>query len=158
MEESINGSRMAQYRRPTISSYMYGNALAIAAIARLAGKADLAAGFEAKAASIKKSVHEILWDPFARFFKIQWPDGYLGSVREEIGFVPWYFKLPDQSKGYEVAWAQLLDPQGFTAPFGITTAERRAPGFRTHGSGHGCEWDGAGQCAERLSSIGRHEG
>jgi hypothetical protein len=143
MEESINGSRVAQYRRPTISSYMYGNALAIAAIARLAGRAELAIGYEAKAASIKKAMQEILWDPFARFFKVQWPDGYLGSFREEIGFVPWYFELPDKNRGYETAWAQLLDPQGFAAPFGITTAERRAPGFRTHGSGNGCEWDGA---------------
>jgi hypothetical protein len=143
MEESINGSRAAQYRRPTISSYMFGNAQAIAAIARLAGKNDLAATYDAKAASIKKAVQEILWDKDAGFFKIQWPDGYLGSFREEIGFVPWYFELPDKDKGYEGAWDQLLDDGGFNAPFGITTAERRAPGFRTHGTGHGCEWDGA---------------
>jgi hypothetical protein len=38
---------------------------------------------------------------------------------------------------------QLIDTSGFKAPWGITTAERRHPGFRTHGSGHGCEWDGA---------------
>jgi hypothetical protein len=143
MEESINGSRQAQYRRPTISSYMYGNALAIAAVARLAGKADLATEYDAKAASIKKAVQEILWDPDAKFFKLQWPDGYLSSFREEIGFVPWYFGLPDKDKGYEVAWAQLLSVDGFSASYGITTAERRAPGFRTHGSGHSCEWDGA---------------
>jgi hypothetical protein len=37
----------------------------------------------------------------------------------------------------------MKDAGGFDAPFGLTTAERRAPGFRTHGSGHGCEWDGA---------------
>jgi hypothetical protein len=36
----------------------------------------------------------------------------------------------------------LTDPQGFWAPIGLTTAERRHPAFRTHGSGHGCEWDG----------------
>jgi hypothetical protein len=36
----------------------------------------------------------------------------------------------------------LTDPQGFNAPFGITTAERRHPGFRSHGIGT-CEWDGA---------------
>jgi hypothetical protein len=143
MEESINGSRQAEFRRPTISSYMYGNALAIAQVAKLAGKPEMASTYEAKAASIKKAVQEILWDPQAQFFKQQWPDGYLGSFREEIGYVPWYFELPDKNKGYEAAWAQLKDPEGFLAPFGITTAERRAPGFRTHGSGHGCEWDGA---------------
>ena len=37
---------------------------------------------------------------------------------------------------------QVLDPDGFNAPFGLTTAERRHPKFRTHGVG-GCEWDGA---------------
>ena len=40
------------------------------------------------------------------------------------------------------AWTQLIDPQGFWAPFGITTAERRHPKFRSHGVGK-CEWDGA---------------
>ncbi|MFM6976514.1 MAG: MGH1-like glycoside hydrolase domain-containing protein, partial [Sphingobacteriaceae bacterium] len=44
---------------------------------------------------------------------------------------------------YAKAWNQLTDSAGFTAPWGLTTAERRHPGFRTHGSGHGCEWDGA---------------
>ncbi len=142
MEDSINGSRQAQFRRPTISSYMFGNAQAIAAVARLAGRNDLAAEFTAKAASIKSAVQNILWDKNRHFFFQQWPDGYLSSFREQIGFVPWYFNLPDKNQGYESAWTQFTDPAGFNAPFGLTTTERRAPGFRTHGSGHGCEWDG----------------
>jgi hypothetical protein len=36
----------------------------------------------------------------------------------------------------------LIDPQGFRAPFGITTAERCHPKFRSHGCCK-CEWDGA---------------
>ncbi len=143
MEDGINGSRQAEFRRPTISSYMYGNALALAQIAKLADQPDLAKEYEAKAVSIKRAVQSILWDPDSQFFKQQWPDGYLSSFREEIGFTPWYFELPDKNKGYETAWDQLTDSTGFSAPFGITTAERRAPGFRTHGSGHSCEWDGA---------------
>src|SRR5690606_36563531 len=59
-----------------------------------------------------------------------------------IGFIPWYFKLPEPGRGYERAWAQLTDPNGFRAPYGITTAERRHPEFRSHGVGT-CEWDGA---------------
>jgi hypothetical protein len=35
-----------------------------------------------------------------------------------------------------------MDPRGFNAPFGITTAERRHPQFRSHGCCK-CEWDGA---------------
>ncbi len=45
-------------------------------------------------------------------------------------------------KGYENAWKQITDTDGFLAPFGITTAERRHPDFRTHGCCN-CEWDGA---------------
>jgi hypothetical protein len=44
--------------------------------------------------------------------------------------------------GYEDAWKEVLDPNGFKATFGLTTAERRHPKFRLHGVG-GCEWDGA---------------
>jgi hypothetical protein len=41
-----------------------------------------------------------------------------------------------------VAWRQITDPAGFNAPCGLTTAERRHPEFRSHGTGT-CEWDGA---------------
>jgi hypothetical protein len=64
------------------------------------------------------------------------------AVREEIGFIPWYFGLPEPGHGYESAWRQFTDEQGFKAPFGLTTAERRHPQFRSHGTGT-CEWDGA---------------
>jgi len=50
--------------------------------------------------------------------------------------------LPATDKKYDAAWAQLTDPKGFSAAYGITTAERRHPQFRSHGYGH-CEWDGA---------------
>lgn len=62
------------------------------------------------------------------------------NVREAIGFIPWYFNLPDS--GYEKAWLEITDENGFLAPFGLTTAERRHPLFRTHGCCK-CEWDGA---------------
>jgi hypothetical protein len=41
-----------------------------------------------------------------------------------------------------MAWRQIKDRDGFRAPWGLTTAERRHPKFRTHGTGT-CEWDGA---------------
>jgi hypothetical protein len=64
-------------------------------------------------------------------------------VREAIGFTPWEFNLPDDQSKYAKAWDQLLDTAGFKAPWGLTTAERRNPTFRTRGTGHSCEWDGA---------------
>jgi len=142
MEESISGSRHVKNLRPTINSYMYGNARTIASIARLAGKKKLAAEFDAKADHLRNLVQNDLWNRQQKFFEVLHPDGKLSDVREEIGFIPWMFDLPDDSSKYDVAWEQLMNPQGFSAPYGITTAERRSPFFRSHGYGH-CEWDGA---------------
>jgi hypothetical protein len=50
------------------------------------------------------------------------------------------FNIPGDE--YARAWQQILDPRGFKAPYGLTTAEQRHPGFRSHGTGT-CEWDGA---------------
>ncbi len=142
MEESISGSRTNKNLRPPLNSYMFANARAIASVAQLAGNQKVAGEFAAKAAQLKKLVQEKLWDPEAKFFEVLRDDGKFSGAREEIGFIPWMFELPDAGKGYEAAWAQLTDPQGFSAPYGITTAERRHPQFRSHGYGH-CEWDGA---------------
>lgn len=183
MEESISGSRWLKNIRPPLNSYMYGNAKAIAAIARLADRDEVAKAFEAKAARLRRLVVESMWDPEAKFFKVRPevlkqheaeaekmaaahhraaraataagkpapeppappPGPYyttLADVREAIGFIPWYFALPEAGRGFETAWSQFTDEGGFKAPFGLTTAERRHPEFRTHGTGT-CEWDGA---------------
>jgi hypothetical protein len=142
MEESISGSRTEKNFRPTINSYMFGNARAIAQIARLAGKESIAAEFDAKAARLRQLVQEKLWNPDDSFFEVLRPDGKFSNAREEIGFIPWYFNLPGNDRKFDAAWSQFADSQGFHAPYGITTAERRHPEFRSHGYGH-CEWDGA---------------
>ena len=142
MEESISGGRKEKNVRPTISSYMFGNASAIAAIARLAGKAELAKEFDEKAAKVRQQVQSTLWSKELGFFGSVTEQLELIPVREEIGFIPWYFNLPEPGHGFEFAWKQFTDEQGFKAPWGVTTAERRHPNFRTHGTGT-CEWDGA---------------
>ena len=69
--------------------------------------------------------------------------GYqFATAREALGFIPWMFGLPDTNTNHAAAFAQLTDPEGFLAPFGFTTAERRHPQFRNRGVGT-CEWDGA---------------
>ena len=142
MEESISGSRTKKNIRPTINSYMFGNARALAAIARLAGREKIATTFDSKAAELRKLTLASLWDADAKFFKVRLEDGLFADVREAIGFIPWYFGLPEKNAGYETAWRQFSDTDGFNAPFGVTTAERRHPRFRSHGVGT-CEWDGA---------------
>ena len=158
MEFSIGGGG----HRPTINSYMYGDALATARIAAMAGDEATARAFEARAREIKVNVQRLLWDKEAGFFKTlceengirydldkwysslrenspHYQPGQLVDVREEIGFVPWCFNLPDP--GFESAWSQLMDPQGFHAPYGPTSAEQRHPKFR-YRVNHACLWNG----------------
>ena len=142
MEESISGSRTEKNLRPTINSYMAANAQAIVRTAQMAGNKKLAAEFGAKAAKLQELVRQNLWDTDAKFFEVRRENGNFTGAREELGFIPWMFGLPDDNEKFAAAWKQLNDSQGFKAPFGVTTAERRHPQFRSHGVGT-CEWDGA---------------
>jgi len=146
MEFSISGSGGLKMvgqpgKRPSINSYMYGDAVAIVKIAELAGRDDIAREYRAKAENLKQLIQTKLWNDKAKFFMTLPRDGeMLVNVREEIGFTPWYFNLPDP--GYEEAWRQLMDPKGFYAPFGPTTAEQRHPQFAVRYDGHSCQWNG----------------
>ena len=142
MEESISGGRHVKNVRPTLNSYMAGSALALAAIARQAGRTAEAEVFAAEGEALREKLLATLWNPRDEFFEVVREDGSFADVREAIGFIPWTFALPPAGKGYEAAWRQLTDERGFRAPCGITTAERRHPAFRSHGVGT-CEWDGA---------------
>ena len=140
MEISIGGSGY----RATINSYMYGDAMAIARIADRMEKKDLSEKFRAKAGEIKRLMEEKLWDDKAQFFKVL-PRGEgakLADVREEHGLTPWYFYLPEPNKGYEAAWKQLMDTNGFYAAYGPTSAERRHPGFKLSHQSPSCQWNG----------------
>jgi hypothetical protein len=140
MEESLSGGRNKQYARPTINSYMFGNAKALEQMALLQKDSEKAKKYADKAFEIKNLTERLLWNDDQRFFETRWSNDSICGIREEIGFIPWYFNLPDG--GSEDAWKQVGDEQGFKAPYGLTTAERRHPAFRTHGVGK-CEWDGA---------------
>jgi hypothetical protein len=141
MEETISGGRREKNARPTINSYMYANAKAIAAVANMAGSTTEAALYKAKADTLKNLIDTKLWNPAEIFYETLKEKGDTSAnVREEIGFIPWYFNLPDNGKS--AAWKYITDSKEFLAPFGITTAEQSAPTFMTRGTGK-CEWDGA---------------
>lgn len=145
MEVSIGGSGF----RATINSYMYGDARAIARIATMCDRRELANAYAAKADRIKQLVQDRLWDEEARFFKVlpRGDDAQLADVRELHGFTPWYFHLPDS--GYEDAWKQLMHLEGFRAPFGPTTA-KLAVRHNRYARGHG-------KPAQRLFAGLRHQ-
>lgn len=140
MEETISGGRKKKFARPTINSYMYGNAKALSEIEKLAGNESKSQLYQAKADTLKNLIETKLWSEKQGFFETMRTDS-LANVREFIGYLPWYFNMPSGDQ-YDAAWKQLSDEKGFSAPYGMTTAERRHPEFRTRGVGK-CEWDGA---------------
>ncbi|MBL7737978.1 MAG: glycoside hydrolase [Chitinophagaceae bacterium] len=141
MEETISGGRREKNPRPSINGYMFGNALALAYINQMAGKTSETIKYSAEAAGIKLLLQRNLWNGEHDFFEVRKEQGdTLANVKEEIGFIPWYFNMPDSE--YNIAWKSLTDTKTFCAPFGITTADRSHPQFRTHGCCK-CEWDGA---------------
>lgn len=141
MEETISGGRREKNARPSINGYMYGNAKGLGSIATMAGRSDVAAVYNRKADTVKQLTQSKLWNNGHDFFEVLKEQGDTSAnVKEEIGFIPWYFSMPDNN--YNDAWKSLTDTKTFCAPFGITTADRSHPKFRTHGCCK-CEWDGA---------------
>jgi hypothetical protein len=129
--------------RPTINAYQFGDARAIASMAAMRGDKATSTEYANRAIALRKSTQKYLWDPKRGFFyhmnRDNNPGHLLLDTREEEGFVPWMFDMPQASDA--VAFAQLLDPKGFAAPFGPTTAERRSRWFMHDASGC-CHWDG----------------
>tara|TARA_B100000963_G_C22598025_1_gene658831 strand:+ start:182 stop:1843 length:1662 start_codon:yes stop_codon:yes gene_type:complete len=132
--------------RPTINSYMYGDAKAISKIAHLKNEIEIEKKFERKAKKIKEQLQNRLWNEKLSFFSVL-PKDYDETnkplnVRELIGYVPWYFNLPDDKPKYSLAWEKLIDTTGFSAPYGLTVAQRSHPFFKISYSGHECQWNG----------------
>lgn len=152
MEFSIGGSGC----RPTINSYMCGDDYAVYQIARLLGKDEDAELFYKKYSELKGLINTKLWNGDSDFYMTLSEDKDYGfsKVREEIGYVPWYFNIPDDEK--TSAWRFLNDENFFKAPFGPTTAERNHPDFmREHP--HECLWNGPSwpyATSQTLTALG----
>jgi hypothetical protein len=166
-EVSIGGTGI----RVPINCYLFGSAMAISRIAEIAGRKELAGQYRAEARQLQKLVQDQLWDPEAMFFKTKRDEkvptnqyenvaaekcesGKLVKVREIFGYVPWYFNLPEDGNGYETAWGQLNDSNGFLAPYGPNVAERRHPNFKIYDVG--CAWSGASwpfSTAQTLTAL-----
>jgi len=167
METNINSRQTPNWfngapgYRPTLNSYMWAQAKAIVEIASLLNDQATMDEFSSRAERIKSNFQEKCWDPSRNFFfhrfqndeltvekddtikanTLTYQSGkYEGSPhgRELIGFIPWYFNMPDE--GYESAWQYLMDPEFFYAEFGPTVVEQNDPLF--HISEHCCVWSG----------------
>tara|TARA_B000000475_G_scaffold12431_1_gene10942 strand:- start:2564 stop:4198 length:1635 start_codon:yes stop_codon:yes gene_type:complete len=132
--------------RPTINSYMYADADAISKISYMNNDIENGKKYERKAKEIKKEVQRALWNKDLNFFTVL-PKNYNENsepldVRELIGYVPWYFNLPDDNPKYATAWEKIIDTSSFLAPIGLTVTEQSDPYFKVSYEGHECQWNG----------------
>ena len=132
--------------RPTINSYMYGDAKAISKISLIINNLSRSQEFENKANKIKEELQRRLWNNDLNYFTVL-PKDYDKTtkpidIRELIGYVPWYFNLPDDKEKYALAWEKIKDSLGFAAPFGLTVTEQSHPFFKISYEGHECQWNG----------------
>lgn len=139
--------------RPTINSYMYGNALAIARIASLKGDGATQIEYNQKADALQARVQEYLWNDSLRHFIdrykvdnqfVHYWDFIRG--RELAGFAPWYFDLPEDNKTYHAAWRYLTDTTHLLGKYGFRTNEPSYEyyfkQFTFHEGKRGSQWNG----------------
>lgn len=139
--------------RPTINSYQYANARAIARIAALKGDQSTGEEFAQKATHLKRQVEQQLWNESLQHFTdrfkvdnqyVHYWDFIRG--RELAGFAPWYFNLPSDKQKYHSAWKHLTDTTRLLGPFGFRTNEPSYQyyfhQFLYHEGKRGSQWNG----------------
>ena len=146
--------------RPTLNSYMYANALAVQRIAIMAGESNLASQYGRKATALKTNIQNRLWDEDRNFFlhmyRLNEHNGILAETliddtgpytsdkkgREQMGFIPWAFNLPDDQTGagYEAAWQYFDDPAYFQSAYGPRSAELSDHKYEI--TSRCCHWSG----------------
>ena len=132
--------------RPTINSYMYADAKAISKFSYMSNDIENGEKYELKANELKNEIQRSLWNEELNFFTVL-PKKYDETtkpldVRELIGYVPWYFNIPDDEPKYAAAWNKIMDTTGFYAPIGLTVTEQSHPYFKISYEGHECQWNG----------------
>lgn len=149
-----DGFRGGDSFRPSINSYMYANARAIARLTRLAGGAEsVAKDFDARADAIKARVQADLWsEPLSHFIDRYKVDNahvkYWSPIRgrELVGYLPWTFDLPDDDARYAGAWRHLSHPQALAGKAGMRTVEATYEHYmrqyRYEGTAPECQWNG----------------
>ena len=173
-DQNDNGFTKGFAFRPSINAYQYGNARAIAALARMAQQPEVAADYGRRAERLRTATLTQLWNPvlghFTDIFQRATPtvvaDDFIRG-RELVGYVPWQFELPPQysvagAPDYNVAWRHALSTAELAAPYGLRTVEpsyaRYLHQYR-YDSATGlpeCQWNGPSwpfQTSQLLSGM-----
>ncbi|WIA57602.1 discoidin domain-containing protein [Sphingobium sp. WTD-1] len=149
-----DGFRGGDAFRPSVNSYMYANARALAKMATMAGDTEMAQEYEARAQALKDHVLADLWSEKLGHFIDRHQSrknphvNYWDPIRnrELVGYLPWMFDLvPDEAK-YAGAWAHLLDPASLAGKAGMRTVEANYEyymrQYRYLGDAPECQWNG----------------
>lgn len=152
MEYSISGTKngnQVKGIRPTLNSYMYAEAVAIAYFAEKLGNYGVAEEFLNKAHALKRLINDnLLFDGFYKakhgecdgeIEEIFGREGDLGAPMEEIGYIPFMFGIPSDDAAR--AFLLLDDEDIFLAKTGISTVDKRDRGFLGEFD-HECLWNG----------------
>ncbi len=149
-----DGFRGGDAFRPSVNSYMFANARALSNMAALAGDAQMARDYAARADALRARVLDGLWsDKLGHFIDRHQSRkndfvSYWEPIRnrELVGYLPWMFDLvPDDAK-YTAAWAHLLDPTSLAGKAGMRTVEASYEyymrQYRYLGADPECQWNG----------------
>jgi hypothetical protein len=141
-------ARPVSLERVDLTAYNYGNAVAVARMYRLLGRPEQAKEFEDLANKIGSAVANMMWRPEKRFFySLRAEDDAVADVKEVIGVYPFYFGMLPWGKGYESAWASILDPKQFWTTWPVASASKECPAYSQtnwpgDGRAAGCMWNG----------------
>lgn len=115
--------------RPSINSFQYANARAIASLAAAAGDAAAAATYTARAEAVRANFTASLWNStlehfIDRYYETNDYVTYWDFIRgrELVGLTPWNWDVPppdDDEAGYAAAWAHALDASELLAGAGV---------------------------------------
>ncbi|KAF2849117.1 six-hairpin glycosidase [Plenodomus tracheiphilus IPT5] len=163
-----DGFTGGQSFRPSINSYQYANAKAIASLAALkGGLTSTVTDYNNRATAIKGRVQDALWNSTFQHFidRFQVTNEFVTywnpiRGRELVGMVPWTHDLPDDTTTYANAWKHILDTNELAGPRGLRTVEPSYEyymrQYRYEGLKPECQWNGpvwAFQTTQVLSGL-----
>ena len=173
-DQNHNGFTGGFAYRPSINSYQYANAIAIARIATEAHQLAVAKDYRGRAERLRSAMLAQLWNPELQHFtdRYQRSTPYVAAGdfirgRELVGYVPWAFELPPHddsasSRAYAKAWSHLLSPDQLAGSHGLRTVEPSYPRYLTQyrydqPTGRPeCQWNGPSwpfQTSQALTGL-----
>jgi hypothetical protein len=173
-DQNHNGFTGGFAYRPSINSYQFANAMAIARIADEAHRPDIARDYRERAERLRTAMLVQLWNPALEHFtdRYQRSTPYVTAGdfirgRELVGYVPWTFELPPNedsatAKIYAEAWSHALSRNELAGPHGLRTVEPSYPRYLAQyrydyaTSLPECQWNGPSwpfQTSQALTGL-----